>query len=69
MRLPHPVLQVLQDASRASRASCGNDMNTYADDLAAVVEALDLKNAVHVGPSTEQVIIGGRTCTPSAGKE
>ena len=30
----------------------GNDMNTYADDLAAVVEALDLKNAIHVGHST-----------------
>ena len=30
----------------------GNDMDTYADDLAALVEALDLKNAVHVGHST-----------------
>lgn len=30
----------------------GNDMDTYADDLAAVVLALDLKNAVHVGHST-----------------
>jgi non-heme chloroperoxidase len=30
----------------------GNDMNTYADDLAAVVEALDLKNAIHIGHST-----------------
>jgi non-heme chloroperoxidase len=27
-------------------------MDTYADDLAAVVEALDLKNAAHVGHST-----------------
>ena len=27
-------------------------MNTYADDLAALTEALDLKNAVHVGHST-----------------
>jgi non-heme chloroperoxidase len=27
-------------------------MDTYADDLAALVEALDLKNAVHVGHST-----------------
>src|SRR5436305_12869278 len=27
-------------------------MNTYADDLAALVEALDLKDAVHVGHST-----------------
>jgi non-heme chloroperoxidase len=30
----------------------GNDLDTYADDLAALVEALDLKNAVHVGHST-----------------
>jgi non-heme chloroperoxidase len=27
-------------------------MDTYADDLAALVETLDLKNAVHVGNST-----------------
>ena len=30
----------------------GNDMDTYADDVATLVEALDLKNAVHVGHST-----------------
>src|SRR5512132_645532 len=30
----------------------GNDMDTYADDLAALVEALNLKNAIHVGHST-----------------
>jgi non-heme chloroperoxidase len=30
----------------------GNDMDTYADDLAALVESLDLKNAIHVGHST-----------------
>ena len=30
----------------------GNNMDTYADDLAALTEALDLKNAVHVGHST-----------------
>lgn len=30
----------------------GNDMDTYADDLAALVEALDLMNAIHVGHST-----------------
>jgi len=29
-----------------------NDMDTYADDLAALTEKLDLKNAVHVGHST-----------------
>lgn len=30
----------------------GNDMNTYADDLATLVEKLDLKSAIHVGHST-----------------
>src|SRR5450755_3246853 len=30
----------------------GNDMNTYADDLAALVQTLDLKNVIHVGHST-----------------
>ena len=30
----------------------GNEMDTYADDLATLVEALDLKNAIHVGHST-----------------
>ena len=29
---------------RSSQTSSGNDMNGYADDLAAVIEALDLKN-------------------------
>jgi non-heme chloroperoxidase len=30
----------------------GNDMDTYADDLAELVQALDVKNAIHVGHST-----------------
>jgi non-heme chloroperoxidase len=37
---------------RSSQPWQGNDMDTYADDLAALVEALDLKDAVHVGHST-----------------
>jgi non-heme chloroperoxidase len=37
---------------RSSQASNGNDMNGYADDLAAVIEALDLKNVTLVGHST-----------------
>src|SRR5256885_755471 len=37
---------------RSSQPSNGNDMNTYADDLLALVEALDLKSAIHVGHST-----------------
>ena len=37
---------------RSGQSWGGNDMDTYADDLAALVAALDLKNAVHVGHST-----------------
>src|SRR5256885_2351983 len=37
---------------RSSQTWNGNDMDTYADDLAALVEALDLKDAIHVGHST-----------------
>ena len=37
---------------RSSQASTGNDMNGYADDLAAVIEALDLYDATLVGHST-----------------
>jgi non-heme chloroperoxidase len=37
---------------RSSQSWNGNEMDTYADDLAALVEALDVKNAIHVGHST-----------------
>src|SRR5579859_8032441 len=37
---------------RSSQTWEGNDMDTYADDLAALTEKLDLKDAVHVGHST-----------------
>jgi len=37
---------------RSSQASSANDMDGYADDLAAVIEALDLKDAILVGHST-----------------
>ena len=37
---------------RSSQPWDGNEMNTYADDLAQLVEALDLKDAIHVGHST-----------------
>jgi non-heme chloroperoxidase len=37
---------------RSSQTLTGNDMDTYADDLAALVKALDLKNAIHIGHST-----------------
>src|SRR4051812_984254 len=37
---------------RSSQPWQGNDLDTYADDLAAVVKKLDLKGAIHVGHST-----------------
>ncbi|HEY1249133.1 MAG TPA: alpha/beta hydrolase [Nitrososphaera sp.] len=37
---------------RSSQPSSGNDMDGYADDLAAVIEALDLRDAILVGHST-----------------
>jgi len=37
---------------RSSQASSGNDMNGYADDLAAVIESLDLRQVTLVGHST-----------------
>ena len=37
---------------RSSQPWDGNDMDSYADDLAALTEALDLRDAVHVGHST-----------------
>ena len=37
---------------RSSQPWDGNEMNTYADDLAALVEALDLRDAIHIGHST-----------------
>ena len=37
---------------RSSQPWNGNEMNTYADDLATLTEKLDLKSAVHIGHST-----------------
>jgi non-heme chloroperoxidase len=37
---------------RSSQPWNGNDLDTYADDLAELVQALDLKDAIHIGHST-----------------
>jgi len=37
---------------RSDQTWHGNDLDTYADDLAELVAKLDLKNAVHIGHST-----------------
>src|ERR687895_470748 len=44
---------------RSTQVSDGHDMDHYAADVAAVVEHLDLHNAVHIGHST-----GGGETTP-----
>ena len=56
---------------RSSQPWNGNDMNTYADDLATLTEALDLKDAVQVGHSAgggEVVRYIGRHGTKRVGK-
>lgn len=37
---------------RSTQTFTGNDMDTYAADVAAIVEKLDLRNAIHIGHST-----------------
>src|SRR5579884_2069374 len=37
---------------RSSQPWNGHEMDTYADDLAELIERLDIKNAIHVGHST-----------------
>ncbi|MBK6509331.1 MAG: alpha/beta hydrolase [Haliea sp.] len=39
---------------RSSQTDTGNGMDTYADDLAQLITALDLRNAIHVGHSTRK---------------
>jgi len=37
---------------RSSRTETGNDMDTYVDDVAQLMQHLDLRDAVHIGHST-----------------
>jgi non-heme chloroperoxidase len=37
---------------RSSQSPTGHEMDTYAADVAALTDALDLKNAIHIGHST-----------------
>lgn len=37
---------------RSTQTDTGNEMDTYADDLAELIKALDLKDVVHIGHST-----------------
>ncbi len=49
---------------RSSQPWQGNDLDTYADDLATLVEKLDLKHVIHVGHST-----GGGEVTRYIGRQ
>lgn len=56
---------------RSDQSWDGNNLDAYADDLAELVEALDLKEAIHVGHSTgggEVVRYIGRHGTKRVGK-
>jgi len=56
---------------RSSQTDLGNEMDTYADDVAALVQKLDLENVIHVGHSTgggEVVRYLGRHGTGRAAK-
>jgi len=56
---------------RSTQTWTGNDMDTYADDLAALVKALELRDVIHVGHSTgggEVVRYLGRHGTARASK-
>ena len=37
---------------RSTQTATGNEMDTYASDIAQLVEALDLKDSIHIGHST-----------------
>ena len=50
---------------RSSQASSGNDMDGYADDLAAVIEALDLQDATLV--ATPPVVGKSRATSAATG--
>lgn len=41
---------------RSTQTLTGNDMNTYADDLAALVSQLDLENVIHIGQDRKSVV-------------
>jgi non-heme chloroperoxidase len=49
---------------RSTQTYTGNDMDTYPDDVAELVNALDLNNAIHIGHSTGGgEVTGSRTRT------
>ncbi len=57
------IAYVRRGHGRSSQTWNGNDMDTYADDLGALMEALDLRDVVMVGHST-----GGGEVTRTIGR-
>ena len=52
---------------RSSQPWSGNDMDTYADDLAELTEALDLKNAIPVAqPAVAKLCVTSDVTAPGA---
>jgi pimeloyl-ACP methyl ester carboxylesterase len=49
---PKDTMNRFEAAGRSSQVADGHDLDHYAADAAAVVEHLDLRNAVHIGHST-----------------
>ena len=53
---------------RSSQTDHGNEMDTYAADVAALTEALDLRDAIHVGHSTGGGEVAHYVARASAGR-
>lgn len=53
---------------RSDQTDLGNDMNTYAADTADLVEALDLKSAIHIGHSTGGGVVARYAARAEAGR-
>jgi non-heme chloroperoxidase len=46
--VPRFTIKIGEPAGRSTQTANGHDMDTYAADVAELVKALDLKNAVHI---------------------
>lgn len=53
---------------RSDQTHTGNDMNTYANDVYDLAEALDLKGAVHIGHSTGGGVVARYVANSAAGR-
>lgn len=53
---------------RSDQTDLGNDMDTYASDTADIVEALDLRNAIHIGHSTGGGVVARYVASAEPGR-